>query len=130
LADPRFYHIDTALSPLPRGDVIYVPGAFTAQGRCEIRDRVAPEHRVELKREDATRLAANAVCIGDCLVLSDCSERLRAMLEERGYRVVVTPLGSFLRSGGSAFCLTLRLDRHSGAAQPATNVLKAAGMGR
>ena len=27
--------------------------------------------------------------------------------------MVATPLGSFLRSGGSAFCLTLRLDRRS-----------------
>jgi hypothetical protein len=27
--------------------------------------------------------------------------------------VVTTPLPSFLRSGGSAFCLTLRLDRRS-----------------
>jgi hypothetical protein len=34
-------------------------------------------------------------------------------LKERGYGVVSTPLTSFLRSGGSAFCLTLRLDHHS-----------------
>ena len=45
--------------------------------------------------------------------MSGCSERLRAELAERGYRVVTTPLPSFLRSGGSAFCLTLRLDRRS-----------------
>jgi N-dimethylarginine dimethylaminohydrolase len=45
--------------------------------------------------------------------MSDCSTRLRAELEERGYGVVTTPLPSFLRSGGSAFCLTLRLDRRS-----------------
>ena len=36
-------------------------------------------------------------------------------LAERGYEVVTTPLPSFLRSGGSAFCLTLRLDRRSAA---------------
>ena len=39
--------------------------------------------------------------------------RLRAELAERGYTVVTTPLSSFLRSGGAAFCLTLRLDRES-----------------
>jgi hypothetical protein len=38
---------------------------------------------------------------------------LRAELGGRGYNVVTTPLPSFLRSGGSAFCLTLRLDRRS-----------------
>src|SRR5262249_38822357 len=109
LADARFYHIDTALCPLPRGEVLYVPGAFTAQDRSEIWARVAPEQRIELGIEDAVQLAANAVCLGDTIVLSGCSERLRAELEERGYRVVPRRLGSFLRSGGAAFCLTLRL---------------------
>jgi len=113
LTDARFYHIDTALCPLPHGEVLYVPGAFTAQHRSEIRERVAPEQRIELGTEDAVQLAANAVWLGDTLVLSGCGERLRAELEERGYRVVTTPLGSFLRSGGAAFCLTLRLDRRS-----------------
>ena len=45
--------------------------------------------------------------------MSGASEQLRHKLEERGYRVIITPLPSFLRSGGSAFCLTLRLDRNS-----------------
>jgi len=114
LADARFYHIDTALCPLPRGEVLYVPGAFTEQDRSEIRARVAPEQRIELGIEDAVQLAANAVCLGDTIVLSG-GERLRAELEERGYRVVPRRLGSFLRSGGAAFCLTLRLDRRSAA---------------
>jgi len=115
LTDARFYHIDTALCPLPRGEVLYVPEAFTAQHRSEIRERVAPEQRIELGTQDAVQLAANVVCLGDTLVLSSCGERLRAELEERGYRVVTTPLGSFLRSGGAAFCLTLCLDRRSAA---------------
>ena len=38
---------------------------------------------------------------------------MKMWLEKRGYRVVVIPLGSFLRSGGAAFCLTLRLDGRS-----------------
>jgi N-dimethylarginine dimethylaminohydrolase len=115
LTDARFYHVDTAFCPLPRGEVLYVPGAFTAQGRSEIRERVTLEQRIELGIEDAVQLAANAVCLGDTIVLSGCSGRLRAELEERGYRVVPKRLGSFLRSGGAVFCLTLRLDRRSAA---------------
>ena len=113
LADARFYHIDTALAPLPHGEVMYLPGAFTAAGNAAICDRVAPHQRLHLGVADGDRLAANAVCLGDTLILSGCGERLRAELNERGYRVVTTPLSSFLRSGGSAFCLTLRLDRRS-----------------
>ena len=116
LADPRFYHMDTALSALSKGDVMYFPGAFTAAGLAEIRSRVAPRHCIELDEADAVRLAANAVCLGDAVVLSECSSRLRRRLEVRGYRVVGTPLASFLRSGGSAFCLTLRVDRSSASA--------------
>lgn len=113
LADKRFYHMDTALSPLPGGEVMYLPEAFTAKGRAAIHDRVAPHERIELGIEDGRRLAANAVCLDHTLVVSGCGKRLRAELGERGYRVVTTPLPSFLRSGGSAFCLTLRLDRQS-----------------
>jgi N-dimethylarginine dimethylaminohydrolase len=113
LADPRFYHIDTALSALPGGEVMYLPGAFTAAGNAAIRDRVAPHERIEIATEDGCRLAANAVGLGRTLILSGCGRRLRAELRERGYDVVTTPLRSFLRSGGSAFCLTLRLDRRS-----------------
>jgi N-dimethylarginine dimethylaminohydrolase len=113
LVDPRFYHMDTALCPLTHGEVIYVPGAFTSLGQTMIRDRVEPGLRIELAPEDACQFAANTVCLVSTLVMSRCSARLRAELEERGYRVVTTPLPSFQRSGGSAFCLTLRLDRDS-----------------
>jgi N-dimethylarginine dimethylaminohydrolase len=113
LADPRFYHIDTALSALPGGEVMYLPGAFTAAGNAAIRERVAPRERIEIAAKDGCRLAANAVGLGRTLILSGCGRRLRAELGERGYDVATTPLHSFLRSGGSAFCLTLRLDRRS-----------------
>ncbi len=126
LAQARFYHMDTALCPLPRGEVMYFPAAFTAAGRSVIRERVAPRERIEIGDEDAGRLAANAVCLGDTLVMSDCSARLRAVLEERGYRVATTPLGAFLRSGGGAFCLTLRLDGRSAPASAAAERAAAA----
>src|SRR6478735_7856915 len=116
LADPHFYHMDTALSALPGGEVVYLADAFTKAGRDTIRAQVAPEQRIEIADDDGRRLAANAVCLGNAVVMSGCGQRLRAALSERGYRVVTTPLPSFLRSGGSAFCLTLRLDRRSVAA--------------
>jgi N-dimethylarginine dimethylaminohydrolase len=113
LADPSFYHMDTALCPLPHGEVMYFPGAFTAAGLATIRARVAPKKRIAIELEDAVKLAANAVAIGSTLVMAGASEPLRAELAERGYEVAVTPLSAFLRSGGAAFCLTLRLDRQS-----------------
>lgn len=116
LADPRFYHMDTALCPLTRGEVMYVPKAFTPAGLSAIRARVKPGDRIEVAPEDAAELAANAVCVGDVVLLSRCSDRLRRELQDCGYRVLARPLDSFRRSGGSAFCLTLRLDRRSAVA--------------
>jgi N-dimethylarginine dimethylaminohydrolase len=80
---------------------------------ARIHERVAPAQRIEVPMADACRLAANAVCVGDIIVTSDCGKRLRLQLAEHGYRVMTTPLPSFLRSGGGAFCLTLRLDWRS-----------------
>jgi N-dimethylarginine dimethylaminohydrolase len=54
--------------------------------------------------------------VGDTLVMPGCGDDLRAAIEARGYRVIGVPLPEFLRSGGAAFCLTLRLDRRSAAA--------------
>jgi N-dimethylarginine dimethylaminohydrolase len=113
LADPSFYHLDTAFCPLPCGGVIYHPGAFTPEALARIEALVAPGDRIALGQSDAAQFAANAVCFGRVVVLSSGSEALRASLEQRGYTVVQTPLQAFLRSGGSACCLTLRLDRSS-----------------
>jgi N-dimethylarginine dimethylaminohydrolase len=113
LAQPRFYHLDTALCVLPCGTLMYHPEAFTPAAQATIDAHVAPEHRVALDRADAERFAANAVCVHNTIVLSSCSESLRSALQERGYTVVETPLQAFLRSGGSACCLTLRLDHRS-----------------
>jgi N-dimethylarginine dimethylaminohydrolase len=113
LADPRFYHLDTALCALPRGEVMYFPDAFTRTGRAAIHERVASTQRIHIGIGDARQLAANAVCVGDAVIMSGCGESLRAELTERGYRVQTMPLCTYLRSGGSACCLTLRLDHTS-----------------
>jgi N-dimethylarginine dimethylaminohydrolase len=120
LADPSFYHLDTAFCVLPCGDVLYYPGAFTPVALQTIHEHVTPAQRIPLNREDAERFAANAVCFDRVVVLSDCSDALQRSLEERGYIVSKTPLHAFLRSGGSACCLTLRLDHHTGAKQVST----------
>jgi len=113
LADPRFYHLDTAFCALPCGGVVYYPAAFTPAALATIHAHVAPPERIALDRADAARFAANAVCVGRTIVLSSCSAGLRRRLAERGYTVVETPLDAFQRSGGSACCLTLRFDHQS-----------------
>lgn len=128
LADPAFYHLDTCFSPLPCGAVMYYPAAFTTEGLAEIHARVAPTQRIAITADDAAHFAANAVNFGRTILLSSCSEMLRGQLKKRGYTVVETPLTAFQRSGGSACCLTLRLDHQSAdvarGAIPAARVMR------
>ena len=110
LVDPRFYHLDTCFCLLAGGEVIYYPPALSAAARARLRELVDAELLIEAGDDDAHNLAVNSVCLGRDAVLCHASGTLRAQLAERGYRVHVVPLNSFNRSGGAAFCLTLRLD--------------------
>jgi N-dimethylarginine dimethylaminohydrolase len=117
LSEASYYHLDTAMCALPCGGVIYYPGAFTPAALDTIHAHIAPADRIALTPDDAVRFAANAVVVGRNIVLSSCSPELRHTLEARGYRVIETLLDAFQRSGGSACCLTLRLDHRAQAAQ-------------
>jgi N-dimethylarginine dimethylaminohydrolase len=110
LVDPHFYHLDTAFCLLSGGEILYHPAAFSAEGREQIRALVAADKLIEAPQEDADHLAVNSVCIGREIVMCYCSQALRQRLEQRGYRVHVVPLGAFNRSGGAAYCLTLKLN--------------------
>jgi N-dimethylarginine dimethylaminohydrolase len=101
-------------------------GRFHDRGLALIHARTAPEQRITLSPDDAACFAANAVIFASTILLSSCSQTLRARLTERGYTVVETPLTAFQRSGGSACCLTLRLDYRLAAAMAAVPAAKAA----
>lgn len=109
LGDPRFYHLDTCFCLLSGGEVLYYPPAFSETGRAQIRAVVGGQ-LIEADSEDALHLGVNSVCIGRDVVMCHCSEPTRQALVARGYRVHVVPLGSFNRSGGAAYCLTLTLN--------------------
>jgi N-dimethylarginine dimethylaminohydrolase len=117
LVDPRFYHLDTAFCALSGGEALYYPPAFSPEGRRLLADVMGEANLIAVEDEDAAVLAANAVCLGRDVVFGACSPRLASRLAERGYRVRRVPIAAFGRSGGSAYCLTLRLDRTSAAAR-------------
>ncbi|MBV9127022.1 MAG: TIGR00300 family protein [Verrucomicrobia bacterium] len=110
LLDPRFYHLDTCFCPLENGTLLYYPPAFDAYSNRLIEQRVPAEKRIVLAEPDALRFACNAVNVGQCIVLNQASDGLKAQLAEHGFRVVETPLCEFIKAGGAAKCLTLRLD--------------------
>jgi lysine-ketoglutarate reductase/saccharopine dehydrogenase-like protein (TIGR00300 family) len=110
LIDPRFYHLDTCFCPLETGHVLYYPPAFDAYSNRAIEQWVSKEKRIAVSENDATRFACNAVEINHSIIVSHASAELRSRLEGLGYAVVETPLSEFMKAGGSARCLTLRLN--------------------
>ncbi len=110
LIDKRFYHLDTCFSPLERGYLMYYPPAFDARSNAQIESRVPTEKRILLEEADAVHFAANAVNIGDALILHRASDALKEQLSAIGFQVFEAPLTEFIKSGGAARCLTLRLN--------------------
>lgn len=117
LRDPRFYHLDTCFCPLEDGCLMYFPEAFTPEGNACIEARVTADKRLAVPEEDAARFTCNAVNIGRKVILNDASEGTLAWLAARGFEVLKTPLTEFMRSGGAAKCLSLRLNESYPAAQ-------------
>ncbi|MGC1294310.1 MAG: arginine deiminase-related protein [Alloacidobacterium sp.] len=109
LVDPRFYHLDTCLCPLSNGDVMYYPAAFDDESRKRIEARYPAAKRICVTEADALRFACNAVNVGRTILLNKISTDLRIELQSRGFHVIEVELTEFLKAGGAAKCLVLRL---------------------
>jgi arginine dihydrolase len=108
LVDPYYYHLDTCFCPLAADVAIYYPPAFDRYGVHALKELV-PE-LIEVTADEARRFACNAVVVGKTVVTNTACEVLARQLAARGYTPRETPLSEFVKSGGSAKCLTLRLD--------------------
>jgi N-dimethylarginine dimethylaminohydrolase len=110
LVDHRFYHLDTCFCPLEGGYVMYYPPAFDAESRAAIERRIPAERRIAISEEDALAFGCNAVNIDQAVVVNRATPAFVAALGKKGFEVLQTPLSEFMKAGGSAKCLTLRLD--------------------
>lgn len=108
LIDPYYYHLDTCFCPLAPGQAIYLPAALDDYGRRALREAVAD--LIVVDAEEARSFACNAVVVGKTVVTNVGCPKLHAALRVAGYQPRETPLGEFVKAGGSAKCLTLRLD--------------------
>ena len=109
LTDSRFYHIDTCFCPLSGGFLMYHPPAFDFDSRIAIESRIPPHKRIVVDTADAGDFACNAVNVGDMVFLHRASDPLKARLMLAGFKVRQVDLSEFLKAGGSAKCLTLKL---------------------
>jgi N-dimethylarginine dimethylaminohydrolase len=114
LVDQYYYHLDTCFCPLAPGVAAYFPGAFDDYGRRVLRDNIGD--LLEVDADEARSFACNAVVVGENVVTNSGCPKLHAALKSRGFTPHATPLSEFVKAGGSAKCLTLRLDGEEAAA--------------
>ncbi len=109
LIDERFYHLDTCFCPLTGGYLLYYPAAFDAYSNRLIEMRIPAEKRIVVEEADAVNFACNAVNVGQTIIMNKISDNLREAINAAGFEVKETPLTEFLKAGGAAKCLTLRV---------------------
>lgn len=116
LVDDRYYHLDTCFCPLTPKSAIYFPPAFDDYGQTALREHVST--LIPVSPEEAARFACNAVVVGTHVVLNTGCPRLEKDLARLGLTPHSTELDEFIKAGGSAKCLTLRLDGEDAARWP------------
>ncbi len=109
LTDERFYHLDTCFCPLAGGYLLYYPPAFDSYSNRMIEMRVPPEKRIAIEEADAVNFACNAVNVDSVVIMNKTSDSLKQRLTDAGFQVIETSLTEFLKAGGAAKCLTLRV---------------------
>lgn len=106
LVDPRFYHLDTCFCPLSPKLAMLFPGAFVAEELTQIEQHVEV---IPVPEIDAAKFVCNAVVLGQDIVLPAGCPDTYALLEARGYRCHPVELSEFIKAGGAAKCLTLKI---------------------
>jgi N-dimethylarginine dimethylaminohydrolase len=116
LVDPHYYHLDTCFCPLNTTTAAWFPAAFDDYAQKVVREHIPA--LLEVIPEEASRFACNAVVIGTDVILNSGCPQFERRLTDAGFVTHATELDEFIKAGGSAKCLTLRLDGEDAAIWP------------
>jgi N-dimethylarginine dimethylaminohydrolase len=112
LADPRLYHLDTALAVLDETTLAYWPGAFAPASQTVLRERWPDA--VLVGETDAATLGLNMVSDGRNVITASGCPTLGRQLTERGFVVHPVDTSELRKSGGGAKCCVLQLHPRPG----------------
>lgn len=116
LVNPRFYHLDTAISVLDpvqgpggveKANIAYLPSAFDAASLAVLRERYPDA--IEVADEDGAVFGLNSASDGLNVIISPRAKGFEKQLRERGYNPVLVDLSELLLGGGGIKCCTLEL---------------------
>jgi N-dimethylarginine dimethylaminohydrolase len=116
LVDPRFYHLDTAISVLDpvegpggveKANIAYLPGAFDESSQQILAERYPDA--ILVADADGAVFGLNSASDGLNVLISPRAKGFEAQLRERGYNPVLIDLSELLLGGGGIKCCTLEL---------------------
>lgn len=108
LIDPRFYHLDICFCPLSSKLALYNSWGLSPESVERMKKKI---EMVPVVQKDAERFVCNAVVLGDSVVLPAGCDQTQKELEKLGYKSYAVELGEFLKGGGAAKCLSMRLSQ-------------------
>ena len=107
LVDPRFYHLDTALTVLTDELIAYYPPAFTDAARATLEQHFPDA--IQVSSTEAFVLGLNAVSDGRHVVHPVAATGFAAQLSAAGFEPIGVDLSELLKGGGSVKCCTLEI---------------------
>lgn len=109
LTNPKFYHLDMALAPIPQAKIIvYYPQAFSADSVAKIKSLKADF--IEINQHDVEAFGANLVAIDETIIMGAGTQKLAHHLRQKGLKVIELDMSEFRKAGGGVKCLTLELN--------------------
>jgi N-dimethylarginine dimethylaminohydrolase len=107
LIDPRFYHLDTALTVLDDSTIAYYPPAFSYVSRAHL-ETLFPD-AIVVETADAYAFGLNAVSDGRHVVHPAAAVGFARQLLDAGFEPIGVELPELLKGGGSIKCCTLEV---------------------
>ena len=109
LADARFYHLDTCLTPVDEDTIAVYPAAFTAEALTKI--KTLAKRVIEASQADAAVYGLNAIADDRNIIISDKASGLIDSYQQLGFKCWPVAVSEFQKSGGGIKCLTLKLSQ-------------------
>ncbi len=107
LIDPRFYHLDTALTVLDDTTIAYYPPAFSYVSRAHLKT-LFPD-AIMVDSADAYAFGLNAVSDGRNVILPAAAAGFAEQLSGAGFQPIGVEMPELLKGGGSVKCCTLEV---------------------
>jgi N-dimethylarginine dimethylaminohydrolase len=107
LVDPRFYHLDTALTVLDDTTMAYYPPAFAESSRAQL-ETLFPD-AIVVESADAYVFGLNAVSDGRHVVHPAAAVGFAEQLRRAGFDPIGVEMSELLKGGGSVKCCTLEV---------------------